>query len=88
MVVGENLDAFTAGRQDAYRELTTASIPHAPAVRHIDLLNATEPAPIHSSIRAERQGVPRRNRAAGQPSHPGVRRRFGRRLKDRPRATR
>jgi len=38
--------AFIAGRQDAYRELTTASMPHAPVVGHIDLLNAAEPAPI------------------------------------------
>ncbi len=38
--------AFTAERQDAYRELTTASMPHAPAVGHIDLLNEAEPAPI------------------------------------------
>jgi hypothetical protein len=46
MAVGETTRAFTAGCQDAYRELTTASMPHAPAVGHIDLLNAAEPAPI------------------------------------------
>ncbi len=46
MVVGENLACVHRWGQDAYRELTAASIPPAPAVRHIDLLNATEPAPI------------------------------------------
>jgi len=46
MAVGETTRTFTVGCQDAYRELTTASMPHAPAVGHIDLLNAAEPAPI------------------------------------------
>jgi hypothetical protein len=50
MAVGETTRTFTAGCRDAYRELTTASMPHAPVVGHIDLLNAAEPAPIGVSF--------------------------------------
>jgi hypothetical protein len=42
--------ASPAGRQDAYRELSTAPMPHAPAVGHIDVLNMAELAPIVTSF--------------------------------------